>query len=58
MTHDQVTDVENIIRQARRGQAAAIDKKESRIVDNFEQIIAYAECLLPVDNRFRRDVNV
>jgi len=55
MTPDEIADIENIIRQARQGQAKAIDLKLSRIVDNFEQIIAYAECLLPVGNRFRRD---
>jgi len=55
VTHDEIADIENIIRQARQGQAKAIDLRLSRIVDNFEQIIAYAECLLPTGNRFRRD---
>jgi len=55
MTPDEICDLENIVRRARAGRDIAIEERNARQVDNFEQLLTYAEALLPSGNRFRRD---
>jgi len=54
MSLDEIADVENIVRRALISRDIALDEKNSKLVDNLEQLLVYAQGLLPVGNRFRR----
>jgi len=55
VTHSEVTDIECIVRRAVVCRDIALDRKDSNLVDNIEQLLVYAQGLLPIGNRFRRD---
>lgn len=55
MTPAELTDIENIVRRAKATRDIAIDNRDSNLTDNAEQLLVYAEALLPIGNRHRRD---
>ena len=55
MTPAELCDLENIVRRATAIRNIALEMRHGNLVDNAEQLLVYAEALLPVNNRFRRD---
>ena len=55
MTLAEIADIECIVRRAIAGRDLALNKKDSTQVDNYEQLLVYAQALLPISNRFRRE---
>jgi len=51
----ETAQVENIIRESRKGLKMAIKNKLDGFTDAFQKIIDDARYLLPDDNRFKRD---
>ena len=58
MSPNEIWDLKNIVRRAKHIRDIAISKKDNSLTDNAEQLLVYAEALLPLGNRFRRDTNV